>query len=185
MSFTRFKLFQRGKATSPSPVKVSSTCGCYSLPATWSFLYSDEQNGGTISRRLPKAFDFRQKSVGRDGHPGRLANIPAPDQSLLPRKNGHPKHRLACESGTRLLMFGGLPFPPMRGRHVEPLCSSLFYPTANDTLTWKQKGMRPVPVDHRQFKIAAEGGCYYWLPHFVTFDVKPHHWPLRGFPSVI
>jgi hypothetical protein len=48
----------------------------------------------------------------------------------------------------------------------------LSYPTANNTLAWKNKGMKPVFVDDGQFKIAPEAGCYYWLPHFQTFDVK-------------
>jgi hypothetical protein len=57
----------------------------------------------------------------------------------------------------------------MCGRHVEPLRGSLFYPTANDTMTGKHKSMKPVLVGHSQLNIAAEGGCYYWLPHFAAF----------------
>jgi hypothetical protein len=53
----------------------------------------------------------------------------------------------------------------MRGPHVEPLRSSRFYPTANDALTRKQKGMESVSVDDGQFNISVERGCNYRFPH--------------------
>jgi hypothetical protein len=64
-----------------------------------------------------------------------------------------------------ILVTGRLPFPPMRWAHVEPLRSSRLYPTANDSMTRKQKGMGFASVDDGQFKVAAERGCIYRLPH--------------------
>jgi hypothetical protein len=67
----------------------------------------------------------------------------------------------------------------MRWPDVEPFGSFGFNPSADNSPTGKHKGLRSVFVHHRQFKIAAEGGSDYWLPHFIICHLQRPDEPYR------